>query len=665
MPQNQITIKKQLFRFVLRICAALLLCGAAWAAAPVSAQVIGEVYTTDIGALIDEQPIRSYNFQDRTYVVAEDLRGYGFHVVWDADARTLAISRDTDPYSTRVSLLPSEINIKKADIPYLQKLYDVYDTDIKTYLDGQEIPACNINGQTLIPFAQLADAGGAVSYDDTVRLARLDFFCQQLSNALAGQENQQSLTLSDGVTYEGVAADGQPNGLGMIRDQSRMTEFPGTISDMLTVAQFTGGEIDGPYFSRGTKESTIGSYQGQYDVFEFGIKDRGGTEDLKGLYHSYSNMYFTPSYYDSYLSADGTSGFTRRATGDPAYLFGFQVTEYHTILDGDTDIAALGAAPVFDRFGSNEYSALSVIDTDGNLYTAPHASEYYQNAVYRRRNVQTGNYNENWVLARDNKLYIIRDDNEANDVCVAENAVAANFKNYLDTAGTLWEDAQDGNGYFKVADNVKQFDGQNYVAFLKEDGTVWTYRSKNEPGTAWNDGLDRSTPVQRASGARFVSTEGDLVLYIAEDGGLWGFGGSYAGELGRLDPWDYDTYDYDKVLSSAPVKLGEDFVSVKAGQTCLGLKADGTLWAWGLNDYGQIVQGGEENILTPTKIADNVRDYAASNGAVYIIKTDGTLWHWGRAWYFANRSTYGQENTFLPLTQTTQVYQPLTYDMGA
>ena len=661
MTQTQPNQKRRPVRFLPRLCAALLLCGAAWAAAPVSAQVIGEVFTTDIGALIDEQPIRSYNFQDRTYVVAEDLRGYGFHVDWDADARTLSISRDTDPYSTRVSLLPSEINIKKAEIPYLQKLYDVYDTDIKTYLDGQEIPACNINGQTLIPFAQLADAGGAVSYDDTARLAKLDFFCHQLSEAAAGQENHQSLTLSEGVTYEGEAADGKPNGLGTLRDQSRMTNYPGTISDTLTVARFTDGEIDGPFFTTGTYEPTIGSYRMQYDVFVFGIRVPAGTAGgpFQGLYHTFDTKY-GPSYHDSYTSADGRNGFSRSAVSDPAYLFGQRVGGYQTKLDGDRDIAVLGAAPVFDRFGSSASGDLSVIDTEGNLYTAPGAFSDYQNTIYRRRNVRDGNYGRQWVLARDNKLYITHGADEKDDVCVAENVAAASATNYLDTDGTLWEDS--GEGYVKIADNVKQFDGETYVAFLKEDGTVWSYRSNYGSGR-WLDNRDCSTPVQRASGACFVSTYLECVLYIAEDGSLWGRGGSYQGQLGRIDPW-IPSQSYEEAFSAEPVKLGEDFVSVKAGRTCLGLKADGTLWVWGENTFGRILPNGGENILTPTKIADNVRDYAATGTKIYIIKTDGSLWYWGSRSY-RNPQTSATEYAPLPLTQVTQVYRPIKYDMGA
>ncbi len=43
-----------------------------------------KVLSTDIGCLVNMQPIYSFNVNNETYVVAEDLRSYGFDVVWEA-----------------------------------------------------------------------------------------------------------------------------------------------------------------------------------------------------------------------------------------------------------------------------------------------------------------------------------------------------------------------------------------------------------------------------------------------------------------------------------------------------------------------------------------------------------------------------------------------------
>ena len=53
--------------------------------------VVGHTYYTDIAARINGHPLRSYNIGGETAVVAEDLREYGFSVVWDGEARTLTV----------------------------------------------------------------------------------------------------------------------------------------------------------------------------------------------------------------------------------------------------------------------------------------------------------------------------------------------------------------------------------------------------------------------------------------------------------------------------------------------------------------------------------------------------------------------------------------------
>ena len=57
--------------------------------------------TTDIVAKIDGHPIRAFNVANHMCVVAEDLRAYGFDVVWYADERmlTVALSKTVDPAS--------------------------------------------------------------------------------------------------------------------------------------------------------------------------------------------------------------------------------------------------------------------------------------------------------------------------------------------------------------------------------------------------------------------------------------------------------------------------------------------------------------------------------------------------------------------------------------
>ena len=69
----------------------------------------------------------------------------------------------------------------------------------------------------------------------------------------------------------------------------------------------------------------------------------------------------------------------------------------------------------------------------------------------------------------------------------------------------------------------------------------------------------------------------------------------------------------------------------------MAIKKDGSLWAWGENDCGQIGNGTLEttNILSPIKVMDGVAAVSAGNSHVAALKQDSSLWTWGK-------NTYGQ-----------------------
>lgn len=145
------------------------------AAVPAHAEIIGEVLTTDIAAFIDSSPIESYNYNDYTYVVAEDLRNYGFDVEWDASARRLDISRaerNFTPYIDDFINQPKQNNL-------FTHAFDVYSTDIETYINNEPVLAVNIDGKTLIAFATL-DAFGECSYNSLDRECYIDIMEREI-----------------------------------------------------------------------------------------------------------------------------------------------------------------------------------------------------------------------------------------------------------------------------------------------------------------------------------------------------------------------------------------------------------------------------------------------------------------------------------------------------
>ncbi|MBE9509294.1 MAG: hypothetical protein IMY71_00325 [Bacteroidetes bacterium] len=61
------------------------------------------------------------------------------------------------------------------------------------------------------------------------------------------------------------------------------------------------------------------------------------------------------------------------------------------------------------------------------------------------------------------------------------------------------------------------------------------------------------------------------------------------------------------------------------------LKNDGTVWAWGQNDFGQLGNGSFEHSVIPVKVKnlDNIIQISSNYDFNLALKEDGTVWFWG------------------------------------
>ncbi len=126
--------------------------------------------------------------------------------------------------------------------------------------------------------------------------------------------------------------------------------------------------------------------------------------------------------------------------------------------------------------------------------------------------------------------------------------------------------------------------------------------------------------------AKQVSGGSGHTLFITADGSLWACGRNDRGQLGNGTTTDHTT----------PVKIMDGVASVSAGDYhSLIVKADGSLWACGYNIDYQLGDGSMTSRKTPVKIMDGVASVSAGSCYSLIIKTDGSLWACGE-------NTYGQ-----------------------
>lgn len=187
-----------------------LICGAMlFNLSPVFAQKLA--VKSDIKAYVDYTPIRSYNIDGYTYIIAEELRSYGFDVIWNNDDRTLRIYRKelTAPIYTK--------ELFDADSDPVSSSYIIYPTDIKTYLSGTEVNSFNIGGQTVIQIDELSNCGN-FEWNAENREVTVEIYEAELQKLYEQAENKQEIKRTEWppLTYIGqVNEKGEPDGIGL------------------------------------------------------------------------------------------------------------------------------------------------------------------------------------------------------------------------------------------------------------------------------------------------------------------------------------------------------------------------------------------------------------------------------------------------------------------
>jgi alpha-tubulin suppressor-like RCC1 family protein len=161
----------------------------------------------------------------------------------------------------------------------------------------------------------------------------------------------------------------------------------------------------------------------------------------------------------------------------------------------------------------------------------------------------------------------------------------------------------------------------------------------------WAYGGSFTTPAAATACWQTISAGYTHSVGIKTDGTLWAWGDNGYGQLG----------DGTTTSKNTPTQIGaaNNWESISAaGGFTLAIKVDGTLWAWGNNTFGQLGDGTTTNRTIPTQIgtATNWNSVTAGEGFALAIKDNGTLWAWGY-------NNYGQlgDGTTVNKTVPTQI----------
>lgn len=104
-----------------------------------------------------------------------------------------------------------------------------------------------------------------------------------------------------------------------------------------------------------------------------------------------------------------------------------------------------------------------------------------------------------------------------------------------------------------------------------------------------------------------------------------------------------------------PLPLFSQWIAAGAAHS-LTLCQDSTVWAWGMNNFGQLGDSTNANTNTPVAVKDLTGIVAIAAGGVdhsYVLKNNGTVWGWGN-----NASGQLGDNTSTNTNIPVQVHGP-------
>lgn len=210
------------------------------------------------------------------------------------------------------------------------------------------------------------------------------------------------------------------------------------------------------------------------------------------------------------------------------------------------------------------------------------------------------------------------------------------------TDGTLWVAGYNANGQLGLGDTanrswltlVSQLGnqaaavaaGEYHTLALKTDGTLWA--------TGWNTsgqlGLGHATsskafvqvPLPGVNVAAIAVGQKHTLL-LGTDGTLWAAGANNYGQLGLGDTAGRTSFTKVEALGSsvAEVVAQRDHTIVR--------KADGSVWATGLNGHYQLGLGDTRSRTSFTQITDlgsSATQIGTGSFHTVVRKADGTVW---------------------------------------
>lgn len=169
--------------------------------------------------------------------------------------------------------------------------------------------------------------------------------------------------------------------------------------------------------------------------------------------------------------------------------------------------------------------------------------------------------------------------------------------------------------------------GTSHVLAVEQDGRVRSWGSNFYGQLFTGNRDDRNAPgfTLDLGCVRLVAAGAAHSLALLEDGTLRSIGYNAYGGLGN------GATSTMELNPQQPIGLTNVTAIDAADYYSMALRADGTVWTWGINTHGQLGLGHYNAVSVPTQVPGltGIRAICAAPLNAYALGNDGRLWAWG------------------------------------
>ena len=171
-------------------------------------------------------------------------------------------------------------------------------------------------------------------------------------------------------------------------------------------------------------------------------------------------------------------------------------------------------------------------------------------------------------------------------------------------------------------------DGYDHTVILKNDGSVWSCGYNNSGQLGLGDTTQRTTFTQVTTNinndVKQISCGSYHTFILKNDGSIWSCGANSSGQLGLGNTTTY------KSFTKVTTNINNDVKQIVCGgiHTFI-IKTDGSIWACGENNYGQLGINDTTDRNTFTQVTSNNHSssvISCGNSHTFVLENNDGLW---------------------------------------